>query len=162
MEVEKLQASHLGIDTLSDTGSLSNDSNDVAERFGETGLLKSTRNTTGRTSNGGSKWNVNEAREVGGSRSNTIQGAVLEIGNDDCRALNFRALTKNEPFSQLLYCLFVYPLTVNLSIKCNLFMRVELRKDDVDIRKHALEVIYRKDRGVSFQKWVHTQVAVGA
>lgn len=162
LEVEKLQASHLDIDTLSETGSLSNDSNDAAERLGEPGMLKSTGNSTCRTSNGGSKWNNHEAREVGGSRSNMLQGAVLENGNDDFRALDFRALTKNEPFSQLLHCLFVYPLTVNLSRKRNLFMRVELRKDDADIRKHALEVIYPKDRGVSFQKWAHTQVAVSA
>jgi dedicator of cytokinesis protein 6/7/8 len=34
----------------------------------------------------------------------------------------------------------VYPLTVSLSRKRNLFVRVELRKDDSDIRKPPLEV----------------------
>lgn len=60
--------------------------------------------------------------------------------NMQFRALEFRALTKNEPFSQLLHCLYVYPLAVSQSKKRNLFIRMELRKDDVDVRNTALEV----------------------
>lgn len=56
------------------------------------------------------------------------------------RALEFRVLTKNEPFSQLLHSLYIYPLAVNQSRKRNLYLRLELRKDDVDIRNTALEV----------------------
>lgn len=87
---------------------------------------------------------------------------------------------------QLFHCLYVYPLTVSISRKRNLFIRVELRKDDVDIRKpppevscisYALEAIGRMDvlfiviieqamhprePGAVLQKWAHTQVAVGA
>lgn len=53
---------------------------------------------------------------------------------------DFRTMTRSEPFSQLLHSLYVYPLSVNLSRKKNLFIRVELRKDDVDIRRPPLEV----------------------
>jgi hypothetical protein len=56
----------------------------------------------------------------------------------------------------------VYPVAVTLSRKRNPFIRVELRKDDTDIRKQPLEAIYPREPGVSLQKWVHTQVAVGA
>lgn len=56
------------------------------------------------------------------------------------QAFDFRTTTRNEPFLQLFHCLYVYPLTVNMSRKRNLFIRVELRKDDVDIRKPPLEV----------------------
>lgn len=49
-------------------------------------------------------------------------------------------LTKNEPLTELLHCLFVYPLSVHLSKKRNLFIRVELRKDDADLKKAALDV----------------------
>lgn len=56
------------------------------------------------------------------------------------QAFDFRMMTRSEPFSQLFHCLYVYPLTVSLSRKRNLFVRVELRKDDSDIRKPPLEV----------------------
>lgn len=56
------------------------------------------------------------------------------------QAFDFRMMTRNEPFSQLFHCLHVYPLTVNLSRKRNLFIKVEMRKDDADIRKQPLEV----------------------
>lgn len=42
--------------------------------------------------------------------------------------------------SKMLHCLYAYPQTVNLNKKRNLFVRVELRKDDFDIRKPPLEV----------------------
>lgn len=56
------------------------------------------------------------------------------------QAFDFRTTTRNEPFLQLFHCLFVYPLTVTLSRKRNLFVRVELRKDDADVRRQPLEV----------------------
>lgn len=57
------------------------------------------------------------------------------------QAFDFRTTTRNEPFLQLFHCVYVYPLTVSLSRKRNLFIRVELRKDDADIRKQPLEVV---------------------
>lgn len=55
-------------------------------------------------------------------------------------AFDFRITSRNEPFLQLFHCLYVYPLSVSMSRKRNLFIRVELRKDDADIRKPPLEV----------------------
>lgn len=56
------------------------------------------------------------------------------------QAFDFRTTTRNEPFLQLFHCLYVYPLTVSLSRKRNLFIRAELREDDADIRRQPLEV----------------------
>ncbi|GKV38472.1 hypothetical protein SLEP1_g46384 [Rubroshorea leprosula] len=53
-------------------------------------------------------------------------------------------------------------LTVSLSWKRNLFVRVELRKDDADVRRQTLEAMHPREPGLSLQKWAHTQVAVGA
>lgn len=55
-------------------------------------------------------------------------------------AFDFRTTTRNEPFLQLFHCLYVYPSTVSMSRKRNVFIRVELRKDDIDFRKPPLEV----------------------
>lgn len=63
------------------------------------------------------------------------------FGTLQFHAFDFRVMTRSEPFSQLLHCLYVYPLTVSLGRKRNLFIRVEMRKDDSDIRKHPLEVL---------------------
>lgn len=56
------------------------------------------------------------------------------------QAFDFRITSRNEPFLQLFHCLYVYPLSVSMTRKRNLFIRVELRKDDVDIRRPPLEV----------------------
>eukprot|EP00252_Welwitschia_mirabilis_P019875 TRINITY_DN4713_c0_g1_i1.p1 TRINITY_DN4713_c0_g1~~TRINITY_DN4713_c0_g1_i1.p1 ORF type:complete len:1841 (+),score=338.97 TRINITY_DN4713_c0_g1_i1:465-5987(+) len=152
LEVEKIQYNHLEADTLSETGSISNDSNDATERFG-----------SGRLYSAASRWSSHhEGRELGANGSSFGHGSILENGTDDFHALDFRSWTKNEPFSQLLHCLFLYPLTVSLSRKRNLFIKIEMRKDDVDIRKHALEVVYPRYADASFQKCFYTQVAVGA
>ena len=60
--------------------------------------------------------------------------------NFQFQAFDFRTTTRNEPFSQLFHFLYVYPLTVTLSRKRNLFVRVELREDDADLRRQPLEV----------------------
>lgn len=60
--------------------------------------------------------------------------------NFQFQAFDFRTTTRNEPFLQLFHCLYVYPMTVSLSRKRNLFIRVELREDDNDIRGQPLEV----------------------
>ncbi|GKV44522.1 hypothetical protein SLEP1_g51698 [Rubroshorea leprosula] len=64
--------------------------------------------------------------------------------------------------TKLFHSLYVYPLTVSLSWKRNLFVRVELRKDAADVRRQPLEAMYPREPGLSLQKWAHTQVAVGA
>lgn len=55
-------------------------------------------------------------------------------------AFDFRTTTRNEPFLQLFHCLYVYPLTVSMSRKRNMFIRIELKKDDVDLSNPPLEV----------------------
>lgn len=55
-------------------------------------------------------------------------------------AFDFRTTTRNEPFLQLFHCLYVYPLTVSMSRKRNMFIRIELKKDDADISHPPLEV----------------------
>lgn len=61
--------------------------------------------------------------------------------NIQFHAFDFRTTTRNEPFLQLFHCLYVYPLTVSLGRKRNLFLRAELREDDGDIRRQPLEVV---------------------
>ncbi|GKV38431.1 hypothetical protein SLEP1_g46343 [Rubroshorea leprosula] len=78
------------------------------------------------------------------------------------QAFDFQTTLRNEPFLQLFHSVYVYPLTVSLSWKRNLFVRVELRKDDADVRRQPLEAMYPREPGLSLQKWAHMQVAVGA
>lgn len=66
-----------------------------------------------------------------------LKAALVDL---QFQAFDFRTTTRNEPFMQLFHFLYVYPLTVSLSRKKNLFVRVELREDDADIRKQPLEV----------------------
>lgn len=56
------------------------------------------------------------------------------------KAVEFRTSNRGEPMSQMLHCLYIYPQTLNLSKKRNVFVRVELRNNDYDIRKPPLEV----------------------
>lgn len=65
---------------------------------------------------------------------------MARLINLQFQAFDFRTTTRNEPFLQLFHCLYVYPMTVSLSRKRNLFIRVELREDDADIRRQPLEV----------------------
>ncbi len=65
----------------------------------------------------------------------------LSVGMMQFKAVEFQTLSKGEPLGQILHCLYIYPQSVNLSKKRNLFIRIELRKDDSDIRKPPLEVV---------------------
>ncbi|KAL8530035.1 hypothetical protein ACS0TY_007203 [Phlomoides rotata] len=78
------------------------------------------------------------------------------------QAFDFQITSRNEPFLQLFHCLYVYPLSVSMSRKRNLFIRVELRKDDGDIRRPSLEAMHPREPGSALQKSVDTQVVVGA
>ncbi|CAH9114188.1 unnamed protein product [Cuscuta europaea] len=104
--------------------------------------------------------NFFERKEL--SRNGSLANENAEVATDDFEAFDFRTTTRNEPFSQLFHCLYVYPLTINMSRKRNMFIRIELRKDDADITNPPLEAMHPKEPGASLQKWVHTQVAVGA
>ncbi|KAF3774206.1 hypothetical protein EJ110_NYTH53684 [Nymphaea thermarum] len=162
LEVEKLQTGNSDIDTVSESGSVNNEPADAVDQFVDSTFPKFPGNGSGRPQNAHFKWNVLDGKEAHRNGSAIIQGNNFELGSGDFIAFDFRATTKSEPFSQLLHCLYVYPLIVSLSRKKNLFIRVELRKDDIDILREPLEAIYPRDSGSSLQKWAHTQVAVGA
>ncbi|KAL6572250.1 MAP kinase Spk1 [Orobanche minor] len=78
------------------------------------------------------------------------------------QAFDFRITSRNEPFLQLFHSLYVYPLSISMNRKRNLFIRVELRNDDGDIRKTPLEAMHPREPGSAPQKWSYTQVAVGS
>ncbi|KAL1563417.1 MAP kinase Spk1, variant 2 [Salvia divinorum] len=95
-------------------------------------------------------------------RNGSISHDPGDSDTNDFQAFDFRITSRNEPFLQLFHCLYVYPLSVSMSRKRNLFIRVELRKDDADTRKPPLEAMYPREPGSTLQKCVETQVAVGA
>jgi hypothetical protein len=84
----------------------------------------------------------------------------LSVGMMQFKAVEFWTLSKGEPLAQILHCLYIYPQSVNLSKKRNLFIRVELRKDDSDIRKPPLEALFPRDSDSSMQKYGHSQVDI--
>ncbi|KAH6832204.1 guanyl-nucleotide exchange factor [Perilla frutescens var. hirtella] len=95
-------------------------------------------------------------------RNGSISHGLGDSGSNDFQAFDFRITSRNEPFLQLFHCLYVYPSSVSMSRKRNLFIRVELRKDDADLRKPPLEAMHPREPGSALQKWAETQVAVGA
>lgn len=99
---------------------------------------------------------------IGLDRNGPISHGLGDSDTNDFQAFDFRITSRNEPFLQLFHCLYVYPLSVSMNRKRNLFIRVELRKDDADIRKPPLEAMHPREPGSALQKWAETQVAVGA
>ncbi|KAJ0779533.1 putative dedicator of cytokinesis, DHR-1 domain, DHR-2 domain, C2 domain superfamily [Helianthus annuus] len=142
LEIEKLQAANTEYDNASD-GSITNE-NDHGDRLTDS--------------------SVGEWRNIHSNRhkEQPLNGSVADVTTNDVQAFDFRTMIRNEPFLQLFHCLYVYPLTVSLSRKRNLFIRTELREDDADIRKQPLEAMYSREPGASLQKWAHTQVAPGS
>ncbi|TKY68582.1 Guanine nucleotide exchange factor SPIKE 1 [Spatholobus suberectus] len=158
LEIEKHQISQADLENMSESGSITNDSADPGDRIADS--LSGKYPSNGCDDPQGSIQRV--VSPVSGNGAN--QHGNSDFNADDFHAFDFRTTTRNEPFLQLFHCLYVYPLTVSLGRKKNLFIRVELREDDGDIRRQPLEAIYPRDPGLdaSFQKWGHTQVAVGA
>ncbi|KAG6754659.1 hypothetical protein POTOM_040453 [Populus tomentosa] len=159
LEIEKHQTAHAELENLSETGSITNDSIDLGDRVADSAFTKSPSNGFDDPQTSGSKWNIFDGKETSGNISNARENP--DFTADDFQAFDFRTTTRNEPFMQLFHCLYVYPLTVSLSRKRNLFIRVELRKDDVDVRRQPLEAMHPREPGTSLQKWAHTQVAAG-
>ncbi|XP_015882046.2 guanine nucleotide exchange factor SPIKE 1 [Ziziphus jujuba] len=160
LEIEKHQIDHAELENISESGSMTNDSVDPGDRITDPSFGKLPSNGSDVPQGSNSKWNSLDAKEMSGNGSNVHGNS--DFGADDFQAFDFRTTTRNEPFSQLFHFLYVYPLTVSLSRKKNLFVRVELREDDADIRRQPLEVLYPREPGSSLQKWAHTQVAVQA
>ncbi|KAF9672153.1 hypothetical protein SADUNF_Sadunf11G0011100 [Salix dunnii] len=159
LEIEKHQTAHAELENLSETGSITNDFIDLGDRVAESAFTKSPSNGSNDPQSSGSKWNVFDGKETSGNISNARENP--DFTADDFQAFDFRTTTRNEPFLQLFHCLYVYPLTVSLSRKRNLFIRVELRKDDADVRRQPLEAMHPRETGTSLQKWAHTQLAAG-
>ncbi|PIA57582.1 hypothetical protein AQUCO_00600356v1 [Aquilegia coerulea] len=158
LEIEKHQAAHVDYDNISESGSV-NESIDAD--LADSAVTKGLSNGDNGSHSGHSRWNLPEKKHARRNGTN-VSGDDPDLGADDFNAFDFRTMTRSEPFPQLLHCLYIYPLTVSLSRKRNLFVRVELRKDDGDVHKQPLEAIYPRDQGAPLQKSAHTQVAVGA
>ncbi|KAI4333281.1 hypothetical protein L6164_018113 [Bauhinia variegata] len=156
LEIEKHQISQADMENVSESGSVTNDSMDPGERIADSSSGKYPSNGSDDPQGSISRWNFYDGKEVSGNGTNPNFNA------DDFHAFDFRTTTRNEPFLQLFHCLYVYPLTVSLGRKKNLFIRVELREDDGDVRRQPLEAMYPRDPGALLQKWAHTQVAIGA
>ncbi|XP_050203350.1 guanine nucleotide exchange factor SPIKE 1 [Mercurialis annua] len=160
LEIEKHQTGHADLENLSESGSMSNESIDPGDRVNDSTFTKSPSNGSNWPQIGSSKQNMFDGKE---SIMTSPSGhGNSELTADYFQAFDFRTTMRNEPFLQLFHCLYVYPLTITLSRKRNLFIRVELRKDDADIRRQPLEAMYRREPGASLQTCTHTQVAVGA
>ncbi|XP_021802256.1 guanine nucleotide exchange factor SPIKE 1 isoform X2 [Prunus avium] len=158
LEIEKHQNDHVDMENISESGSVTNDS--IDDRITDSTFGKLPSNGLDGPQGSSSKWNSFDAKEISGNGSNAHGNSVP--GSDDFQAFDFRTTTRNEPFLQLFHCLYVYPMTVSLSRKRNLFIRVELREDDNDIRRQPLEAMYPREPSASLQKWAHTQLTVGA
>lgn len=160
LEIEKHQTGHVDLENVSENGSMTNDSVDPGDTITASTFSKCPSNGSDGTQSSNIKQHSFDGKEASDNRLN-IQGNS-DFNADDFQAFDFRTTTRNEPFLQAFHSLYVYPLTVALSRKRNLFIRVELRKDDADVRRQPLEALYPREPGASPQKWVHTQVAVGA
>ncbi|KAI0520034.1 hypothetical protein KFK09_007499 [Dendrobium nobile] len=161
LEVERFRADHIDLDSLSEDGSSTNDLNDVVESVGPS--RKHPNDGSDGHRNGSLKLNGVDRRKQHKSALQMTRGCGLQNCNDEVfEAFDFRVMLKSEPFTQLIHCLYLYPLTVSFSRKRNLFIRVEMKKDDGDIRKQPIEAMYTRGPGLGLQKWANTQVAVGA
>ncbi|CAN6545610.1 unnamed protein product [Malus baccata var. baccata] len=155
LEIEKHQNDTVDLENVSESGSVTNDS--IDDRITDSTFGKLPSNGLDGPQGSSSKWNSSDTKEISGNGPNASIPST-----DDFQAFDFRTTTRNEPFLQLFHCLYVYPMTVSLSRKRNLFIRVELREDDNDIRRQPLEAMYPREPGASLQKWAQTQVSVGA
>ncbi|CAM8926387.1 unnamed protein product [Rhodiola kirilowii] len=146
LEIEKHQTSHNDLENSSECESVNNDALNHIDQAADSSFSRCPSITD----------------EKGAIRNKTNGQGNPDITSNDFQAFDFRTTVRNEPFLQLFHCLYVYPLSVSLSRKRNLFIRVELKKDDADVRKQPLEAMYTMEHSETLQKWSHTQVAVGA
>eukprot|EP00250_Pteridium_aquilinum_P019527 c24469_g1_i1 orf=329-5872(-) len=158
LEVERLPMAYADAESISEGSRASNGSAEGGDCYGDSTTDRAYSNGAHGSHrgpfNGQTKWLAPDLKDGRAAR-----GSCGENGNIDFHALDFRNFTRSEPFTQLLHCLYVYPRVVSLSRKRNLFVRVELRRDDSDIRKPPLEAIYSGDGG-QMLKWAHSQVAI--
>jgi hypothetical protein len=156
LEIERFSNEDLEHDLISECGSFGNGSidGDTRSNVGRSFSGRFIQGVTKAMHNGRQKWSPGDKHRYLHSGS---MGSI-ELGKSDFRAVEFRLGSRVEAPSQLLHCLYIYPQSVNLSRKRSLFMRVELRKDDGDIRKPPLEALYPRDAESSMQKYAHSQI----
>ncbi|XP_074303498.1 guanine nucleotide exchange factor SPIKE 1 isoform X2 [Silene latifolia] len=157
LEIEKLHAGQPDFEDISESHSMINDSFDLGEHAPESSHKEFDKNRSMK-----SKQSFVDGKESAQNGLKFHDNKESYTDELQFHAFDFRATTRNEPFLQLFHCLYVYPLTVSLSRKRNLFIRVELRKDDTDNRRQPLEATYPREPSASTEKWAHTQLAVGA
>ncbi|KAK4765865.1 hypothetical protein SAY87_007507 [Trapa incisa] len=160
LEIEKHQTGPVDIENVSESGSMTNESVDPGDNIADSSFSKCPSN--GSDGPQSSKFKGYACDVRGSSENKPATQGSSDLVSDDFQAFDFRTTTRNEPFLQLFHSLYVYPLTVSLSRKRNLFVRVELRKDDSDVRRQPLEAMYLREPGAPLSKWVHTQIAIGA
>ncbi|KAG0603065.1 hypothetical protein M758_10G063500 [Ceratodon purpureus] len=160
LEVERVSQDEVEQDSISECGSFSNSSIDGEGR--ENSLSRHLRQGSSGFSkgafNGRPKWSSMDKRRLAHSAS----ASSFEFPRPPFKAIEFRTSNRGEPMSQMVHCLYIYPQTLNLSKKRNLFVRVELRNNDYDIRKPPLEALYPRDTDSNMQKYGHSQIDINA
>lgn len=160
LEIEKHQTAFVDFDNISESGSVTNELFDAGDQLTDSAVAKGLSNGDHGSHYAHSRWNLLDRKQVR-RNGNNASGDDTDVTSNDFEAFDFRTMTRSEPFSQLLHRLYIYPLSVSFSRKRNLFVRVELKKDDADAHRQPLEAIYPRDQGAPLQKWADTQVAVG-
>ncbi|KAK1317196.1 hypothetical protein QJS10_CPA05g00584 [Acorus calamus] len=151
LEVEKFHLAIAHSDNFLESGSVANDSIDIGDRNAESAFTGSLSNGSDGVQNGNAKWNSVGGREV---RRNGPSAFVQNHHVDDKLKMKISIVIID-----------LDSWVSSLSRKRNLFVRVELRKDDVDLRKQPLEAMYPRSPGspgAPLQRSTHTQLAIGA
>ncbi|XP_024384292.1 guanine nucleotide exchange factor SPIKE 1 isoform X3 [Physcomitrium patens] len=160
LEVERVSQDEVEQDAISECGSFSNSSIEGEGR--EASLSRHLPQASSGVSRGAfsgrPKWSSMDKRRLAHSAS----ANSFEFLRPHFKAIEFRTSNRGDLMSQMLHCLYIYPQTLNLSKKRNLFVRVELRKDDYDIRKPPLEALYPRDTDNNMQKYGHSQVDINS
>ncbi|KAJ7561812.1 hypothetical protein O6H91_03G042400 [Diphasiastrum complanatum] len=161
LEVERLPADDVTIESFCESSSPINATVDVLRRF-DTIDQKNAGHQGSVHSHGASNGHIERAALKSGSlEEHQLPSArISEATVSDFHALEFRMFAKNEPFTQLVHCLYAYPQSVSLSRKRNLFVRMELKKDDTDLSKLAIEGIFPRVTNGSMESCAYSQIAV--
>ncbi|GAQ82020.1 guanine nucleotide exchange factor [Klebsormidium nitens] len=100
-----------------------------------------------------------ERATISGRVADTFLNRGVRSGGGLVRALDFRSLDRSAPYTELIHLLYVYPLSLQMSRKRNLLVRVELRDDDSHPDNPGMQVIFPKDFGGPMLRAATTQVA---
>ncbi|KAG0565982.1 hypothetical protein KC19_7G029000 [Ceratodon purpureus] len=158
LEVERVSQEEVEQDALSECGSFSNSSIDGEGR--EMSSSRHLRHGSSGVSRGGFSGRPKGSFMDKHRLAHSASANSFDFPRPQFKAIEFRMSNRGEPLSQMLHCLYIYPQTLTLNKKRNLFVRVELRKDDFDIRKPPLEALYPRDSDSNMQKYGHSQVDI--